>query len=157
MSGELRDEPPDSPASRALFDEYMGLVGERLGLAAAAAHAREDIFGSPSEFTGPGAVWLVLYLDGEPSGCGGLRPTGPGVAEVKRMFVTAEARGGGHGRALLRALESRAAAAGYERVRLITTEVLTEARALYAAEGYATVASPREGARQDYWMEKPLH
>ena len=53
-------------------------------------------------------------------------------------------------------LERRAAAAGQRRVRLITTEVLREARALYEAEGYAVVATPREGARQDYWMEKRL-
>jgi ribosomal protein S18 acetylase RimI-like enzyme len=72
------------------------------------------------------------------------------------MFVTARARGRGHGRRLLAELEQRAAAAGMDRVRLITTEALTEARELYAAAGYRVVAAPREGARQDYWMEKAL-
>ena len=56
-----------------------------------------------------------------------------------------------------RALEARAVALGYTRARVTTTEVLTEARALYAAEGYAVVSTPMEGERQDYWMEKPLH
>ena len=72
------------------------------------------------------------------------------------MFVTARARGRGHARALLAELERRAAAAGQRRLRLITTEVLGEARALYEAAGYAVVATPREGERQDYLMEKRL-
>jgi GNAT superfamily N-acetyltransferase len=154
VSLTLREEAPDGPASRALWAEYQALLGERLDAPVADP---EHIFASPESFSGPGSAWLVAY-DGEeqPVACGGLRALDRETGEIKRMFVTARARGRGHARALLAELERRALAAGQRRVRLITTEVLSEARALYEAAGYAVVATPREGARQDYLMEKPL-
>jgi GNAT superfamily N-acetyltransferase len=153
VSATLRTEPPDGAASRALWAEYQLLLAERLDAPVADP---EHIFASPESFTGPGCAWLVAYEDGEPVACGGLRAIDAETGEIKRMFVTARARGRGHARALLAELEARAAAAGQQRLRLITTEVLREARELYESAGYAIVASPREGARQDYWMEKRL-
>jgi GNAT superfamily N-acetyltransferase len=73
------------------------------------------------------------------------------------MFVTATARGRGHGRALLAELERRARQAGYERVRLYTTEVLREARALYADAGYHRIdAANVDDRAEDSWLEKRL-
>jgi GNAT superfamily N-acetyltransferase len=141
---ELRREPPDGPAARALWDEYMALTRERLG---DDFQPTEEIFASPEDLD----VWLVLYEDGEPVGCGGLRGD-----EIKRMFVTAGARGRGHGRRLLGELEALAAAAGHRRIRLLTTEVLVEARALYASAGYEEASRFRIDDRTDYWLEKAL-
>jgi GNAT superfamily N-acetyltransferase len=150
----IRSEAPTAQASRALFDEYMALVRERLG---DAFNPSEDIFATEAAFDGPGTAWLVLYEDGVPVACGGLRPLGAGVAEIKRMFVTAAARGRGHGRALLAELERRARDAGYDRVRLYTTEVLHEARALYADAGYHRIEMPNVDDRaEDIWLEKRL-
>jgi GNAT superfamily N-acetyltransferase len=153
VSAALRAEPPDGPASRALWAEYQALLAERLDAPPADP---EHVFASPESFTGPGCAWLVAYEDGAPVACGGLRALDAETGEIKRMFVTARARGRGHARMLLAELERRAAAAGQRRVRLITTEVLSEARDLYERAGYAVVETPREGARQDYWMEKRL-
>ena len=153
MSAALRAETPDGPASRALWAEYQALLGERLDVPVAEP---DHIFASPESFTGPGSAWLVAYDGERPVACGGLRALDAETGEIKRMFVTAAARGRGHARALLAELERRAAAAGQRRVRLITTEVLREARRLYEDAGYAIVATPREGARQDYLMEKRL-
>ncbi len=153
MSAVLREEPPDGPASRALWAEYQALVGERLDAPVADP---EHVFASPESFTGPGSAWLVVYEDGTPVACGGLRALDAETGEIKRMFVTARARGRGHARALLAELERRAAAAGQRRLLLLTTDVLREARALYEATGYVVVETPREGARQDYIMEKRL-
>ncbi len=153
MSAALRSEPPDGPASRALWAEYQALLADRLDAPPADP---EHIFASPESFTGPGSAWLVAYDGEDPVACGGLRALDDETGEIKRMFVTARARGRGHARALLAELERRAAAAGQRRLRLITTDVLREARALYEAAGYAIVATPREGARQDYLMEKRL-
>ena len=147
MTVEVREEPADGPAARALFAEYMALVEERVG----GVSGREDIFATPEAFTGPGAAWLVVYEDGRAVGCGGLRS-----GEIKRMFVAEAARGRGHGRRLLAELERRAAEAGHRRIRLFTTEALNEARALYASAGYRVVDEQREGERQDFWMEKEL-
>jgi GNAT superfamily N-acetyltransferase len=150
---QIRDEPADGPAAQALFADYVGLLRERLG---AGFEPEERIVATAEAFAGPGAAWLVLYAGGRPVACGGLRPLGPDAAEVKRMFVAPAARGRGHARALLGELERRARAGGRRRVGLLTTEVLTEARALYAAEGYRVVRTQERSGRMEYWMEKEL-
>jgi GNAT superfamily N-acetyltransferase len=149
----IREERADGAAARALFGAYLGLLRERLG---ADFEPEERIVATTDVFAGPDGAWLVLYAGGRPVACGGLRPLGPDTAEVKRMFVAPEARGRGHARALLHALESRARARGRSRVGLLTTEVLTEARALYAAEGYRVVETRELSGRMEYWMEKAL-
>jgi GNAT superfamily N-acetyltransferase len=149
----IRHEAPSGPASQALFAEYLELVRERLGDAFVPT---EEIFATEDDFRGDGAAWLVLYEADDAVACGGLRPLGPGVAEIKRMFVTARARGRGHARTLLAELERLAAADGRQRVRLYTTEVLREARALYRACGYRPVGVAASDGRMDLWLEKRL-
>jgi len=150
---DLRAAPADGAESRALWDEYMALVRRRLP----GFEPTETIFATPGAFTGPGTAWLVGYEDGRAVCCGGLRPLHEdGVAEIKRMFVSATARGRGHGRTLLAELERLAAGAGCTRVRLFTTEVLVEARALYESVGYRVVGTVPDGERTDIWLEKPL-
>ena len=153
---ELRDEPADGPAARALFAQYMRLVGERAGIEDFAPVDR--IFATEDAFAAAGAAFVVAYLDGAAVGCGGLRTLAPGTGEIKRMFVVAAARGQGLGRLLLRTLEQRAAAAGHTRVRLLTTPMLREACALYAAEGYLELgrADPGAGQPVEIWLEKRL-
>jgi GNAT superfamily N-acetyltransferase len=149
----IRHEPPSGPASQALFAEYFELVRARLGDAFVPT---EEIFATEDDFRGDGAAWLVLYDGDAAVACGGLRPLGPGVAEIKRMFVTAPARGLGHARTVLAELERLAARDGRERVRLYTTEVLHEARALYSACGYRPVGVVAIDGRIDLWLEKRL-
>jgi GNAT superfamily N-acetyltransferase len=156
MSGrvEIRPEAADGPAAQALYEQYMALVCDRLpGFVPS-----ERIFASEDAFAGDSGAWLVAYdAAGAPVGCGGLRTLAPGVGEIKRMFVVERARGVGLGRRLLRELERRAAAQGLRRVRLLTTEVLREAIALYDAEGYRAVErSQRAGEPVEIWMEKVL-
>ena len=151
---EIRPEAADGPAGQALFKQYMTLVCDRIpGFV-----PNERIFASEDVFAGEGGAWLVAYdEDGAPVGCGGLRTLAPGVGEIKRMFVTPHARGAGVGRRLLRELEHRAAAHGHRRVRLLTTPVLSEAIALYDAEGYRTLRrTQRAGEPVEIWMEKEL-
>jgi GAF domain-containing protein/GNAT superfamily N-acetyltransferase len=150
---ELRDEPASSPAAQALWVEYQALVRERLGPGFV---PEEAIFGTDRMFEETGAAFVVLYSRGRAVGCGGVRSLGPEVAEIKRMFVTADARRQGHGRRLLAELERRAAAAGATRARLLCTEVLSEALALYQSAGYADVDSHVVDGRRDVWLERRL-
>ncbi len=151
---ELRDEPADGVAARALFDQYISLVRERAGDENFAPVER--IFANENAFAAADAAWIVAYLDGEPVGCGGLRTLEPGIGEIKRMFVAAPARGTGVGRRLLRALERRAGEADHTHVRLLTTPMLREACALYAAEGYAEIERIDHGGPVEIWLEKRL-
>lgn len=150
---EVRHEAPDAPAAQALFDEYMALVRERTS---ADFQPVEHIFATPDAFNGPGSAWLVIYDDGRPVACGGLRALDADTGEIKRMFVTAKARRRGHARRLLAELEGIARDAGQTRIRLLTTELLPEAIELYRRTGYAVVSTHMEDGHQDYWMEKPL-
>ena len=150
---EVRQEPPDSPASTSLFDEYMELVRERAGRDMRDA---EHIFATSEAFNGPGSAWLVIYDDARPVACGGLRPLAPDTGEIKRMFVSAAARRRGHARRLLSELEGISRDAGHARIRLLTTELLPEAIELYHRTGYTIVSSHVEDGHTDYWMEKPL-
>jgi GNAT superfamily N-acetyltransferase len=150
---ELRHEPPDGPAAVALWDEYMALVSERAGPEFVPS---ERIFGTVDVFRERGGAWVVLYDDGEPVGCAGLRELEAGVAEIKRMFVTPRARGRGHARRLLGELEEMARASGQRWMRLFTTDLLPEAMSLYASAGYTIRSShPLEG-RTEFWLEKAL-
>jgi GNAT superfamily N-acetyltransferase len=150
---EVRRESPEAPAARALFADYMALVRERAGRDLRGA---EHIFATPEAFNGPGSAWLVVYEDGRPVACGGLRPLAPGTGEIKRMFVATAARRRGHARRLLAELETIAREAGQARIRLLTTELLPEALDLYRSTGYTVVSSQMEDGHTDYWMEKAL-
>jgi len=151
----LRCERADGAAARDLWREYMALIAERLG---AGFEPTEAIFATDEAFDVPGAAFLVGYEDEAPTCCGGVRPLGGDAAEIKRMFVTAPARGRGHARALLAELESIAAAGGARRIRLLTTSVLVEARRLYMDAGYRVVEALHddESGRTDFWLEKAL-
>ena len=70
VSAALRAEPPDGPASRALWAEYMALLAERLDAPVADP---EHIFAPSESFAGPGSAWLVAYDGEDPVACGGLR------------------------------------------------------------------------------------
>lgn len=91
----------------------------------------------PEKFTPPQGVLLVAFdgLDGV--GCVGLKTLGPGVGEVRHMWVHHRLRRTGLGGRLLREIESQALSLGLPTVRLNTHKVLPEAVAMYRTAGYA--------------------
>lgn len=86
-----------------------------------------------------GAFLIARAADGEAIACGALRAlpqplaqaSDPDVAELRRMFVRADWRGRGVGRALLLELEQHARAFGYARLRIETGHRQRAAIALY--------------------------
>ncbi|MEJ5866752.1 GNAT family N-acetyltransferase [Pseudokineococcus sp. 5B2Z-1] len=76
-------------------------------------------------------------------GCAVVAPlpvVGPGVGEVKRLFVPAAARRRGVATALLRAAEDAARGCGLRALHLVTGTLQPEAIALYEREGWSPVA-----------------
>ncbi|SEE60925.1 GNAT family N-acetyltransferase [Jiangella alba] len=90
----------------------------------------------PEQFTPPEGLFLVGFVGNEPVATGGFRKHDDGVAEIKRMYVAHEHRGGGHARRLLAELEAQAVRAGYHRVVLETGLKQPEAMSLYQSSGY---------------------
>ncbi|MDX6692202.1 MAG: hypothetical protein QOG15_3659 [Solirubrobacteraceae bacterium] len=151
---EIREEPPSGLATQALFAEYVALLHDRLGIR---FEPTDRLFATEEELDKANGAWLVIYARGLPVGCGGVRTLESKVAEVKRMFVSQRARRSGYGRRLLHELEDIAVTRGHSRVRLVTTEVLSEARSLYVAEGYRVIHRiPRERRPVEIWMEKDV-
>jgi GNAT superfamily N-acetyltransferase len=95
----------------------------------------------------PLTVFLVGWLDGEPVACGGLKPRGDSIVEVKRMYVRPVARGRGFAREVLTALEESARAEGATRVWVETGDKQPEAISLYKSAGYSDI--PRYGEYVD--------
>lgn len=104
----------------------------------------------------PNGLFLVARLDGAPIGCVGLKRTSKRDAEIKRMWVSPQARGVGLGRRLLDEIECQARVLGIKRLRLDTNSSLTEARALYARCGYREIPDFNGEPYADHWFEKVL-
>ena len=140
---QIRPGAPGDDAAPSLIAAAVAELAERYDGA-------EDPPVDPDELTPPRGAFLLAELDGEAVGCGGVRVLGPGVAEIKRMYVVPEARGKGVGRALLAGLEGAATELGCTALRLETGLRQPEAIGLYEASGYRQI--PRYGR----WADSPL-
>jgi DNA-binding MarR family transcriptional regulator/GNAT superfamily N-acetyltransferase len=104
----------------------------------------------------PHGVFVVATSDGEPVACGGVQTIGPGIGEIKRMWVHESWRGAGLGTRLLRHLEQRARDLGHRLVRLDTNQTLAEAITLYERAGYQQIARYNDNPKATHFFEKPL-
>jgi GNAT superfamily N-acetyltransferase len=90
----------------------------------------------PEEVAEGRGIFLVIYRDGTPVGCGALRLLDAETAELKRMYLSPAVRGRGLGRRLVAALEAEARALGVRRLVLETGVRQAAALALYRATGF---------------------
>ncbi len=116
-------------------------------LAEAAREARAlypELFapGSPAPTNTPlgeREVYLLAWREGVAVGCGALRRLDGQRGELRRMFVTQQARREGVARSLLARLEADALALGYRRLLLETGTRQKPAAALYRAAGWRRI------------------
>ncbi len=149
---------PGHPHARSSLDAYFAELDARFDGGFDPRRANPD---APSDLVPPNGLLLVATLAGEPVGCGlvrhhDLRAGVPGWSEIKRLWVSPSVRGIGLGRRLLTALERSAASAGATVVRLDTNETLTEAVAMYRAEGYREIPAFNDNPYAHHWFEKQL-
>jgi GNAT superfamily N-acetyltransferase len=93
----------------------------------------------PEEVAQGRGIFVIVYRDGAPVGCGALRLLDADTAELKRMYVSPPARGQGLGRRLVAALEAEARALGVRRLVLETGVRQAPALALYRATGFEPI------------------
>ena len=102
-------------------------------------YVRADAAGLPGPYVPPlGGLW-VAARGSTGLGCVALRPLGPDAAEVKRVFVAAEARGQGIARALMLRVIDEARARGYRMLRLGTLDDMHAAQRLYQSLGFTAI------------------
>ncbi len=142
------DQPPADALVAAMVAELEVLYGPM--------ELRQAPSASPAELWAPGGIYLVIAEDGLPVAGGGVKAIGPGVGEVKRMYVTDAARGRGLARRLLVALEDAARELGHARLRLDTGPKQPHARRLYLSAGYAPIPDYNGNAAATFWGEKEL-
>ena len=106
----------------------------------------------------PRAVLVVAYADGNPVGCGALRPYQTDIAEVKRMYTVPAWRGRGVAAAVLAELERQARTFGYPIMRLETGDRQPGAIRLYERSGYRHIPTfgPYVAWSDSVCFEKPL-
>ena len=79
---------------------------------------------------------VVVYCDGEPAACGGIKRFDENSIEIKRIYVLPSRRRLGLGEHVIRRLEELAISGGYKRAVLETAVDMTAAQALYQKCGY---------------------
>lgn len=121
---------------RELFQEYAVFLGFDLCFQGFEA----ELAGLPGEYAPPGGRLLLALDDDRAAGCVALRMIAADICEMKRLFVRAEFRGRGFGRALTAAIVEEARSGGYSRMRLDTVPALVEAIALYRSLGFREIA-----------------
>ena len=83
-----------------------------------------------------GIILLARAASGTPIGCGMSHPLDLHTSEIKRVYVTADARGTGIAADLCNGLAAQAQADGFTRSVLDTHRLLHSAQRLYARLGY---------------------
>lgn len=142
---------PAGAAARACVEAYFHELDK---LFESGFDPARSVSADPQELMPPAGLFLVASLDGQPVGCGALKVKSSRRGEIKRMWVAPSARGLGIAQRLLRALEQHAADVGLDVLQLDTHRALTEARALYARNGYAEIAAYNDNPYAHHWFEK---
>ncbi|MEZ0494048.1 GNAT family N-acetyltransferase [Kineococcus sp. TBRC 1896] len=146
---ELHEEPPGGPAGRFLRTAFWCETAAVTGLPLGGGAPRSDL----TDLVAPHGTFVVA---GERLGCVGVRLLPDGAAEVKRLFVTPQARGTGLGRRLLTWCEDWARDRGAARLVLDTHGALTAACSLYLSAGFHEVERYNDNPHAQLWFAKTV-
>ena len=101
---------------------------------------------------------VIAREEGTPVGCGAIKEFGPGIMEIKRMFVLPGYRKKGIASRILGELESWAAELNFSRCILETGKKQPEAIQLYLKSGYTPIPNYGQyaGIENSVCFEKKL-
>jgi ribosomal protein S18 acetylase RimI-like enzyme len=116
---------------RELFREYAASLGVDLGF----QDFEKEIAGLPGDYD----PILVAHWNGEVAGCVALHPIDKIICEVKRLYVRPAYRGHAIGRMLAERIMAVARQKGFQRMRLDTLPMMTEAQKLYRSLGFIEI------------------
>jgi DNA-binding MarR family transcriptional regulator/GNAT superfamily N-acetyltransferase len=150
---QIKAEAADSADARWCLEGYFRELADRFNTGFDPA---KSISANADELTPPAGAFVIARLAGEPIGCGALKAKDRNVGEIKRMWVSPDARGLGVGRRILEALETLAREFGLSTLRLETNRTLKEAQALYRKCGYREVEPFNDEPYAHHWFEKAL-
>jgi GNAT superfamily N-acetyltransferase len=156
----------DLPAIRTMWLDYLTWGNDEMearhGFRLPVHEAVERDVANIGKFEPPDGRILLAFEEGTAVGIACMQRIGPGVAEVKRMYVRPSSRRGGLGRALLERIIDAATSAGYASIRLDSPDFMGAAHALYRSSGfadtkpYAESEIPDEYKKHWVFMEKVL-
>lgn len=148
---EIAPADPAGPQAAACLGAYYGELAARFD-----AGFDPGPPADPAQFLPPSGLFLIATRAGVPVGCVALRTDAPGVAEVKRLWVSPDARGIGLATRLMSAVESLARAMGFHTLRLDTNRILTEAVAMYRRAGWTEIAAYNDNPYAHHWFQRDL-
>ncbi|WP_376771980.1 GNAT family N-acetyltransferase [Amycolatopsis dendrobii] len=159
MDWKISEIGPGQAEASAILREYMDEVASRYyGRPATRAEVDAALADEPSaDLVAPTGAFLLAYRDGKPAGCVGVRMVEPGLSALTKVYIRPEHRGHGGGKLIVAAAEEAAKRLGSARMRLDTRDDLVEARALYAAMGYAEVEAFNDDQYAEHWFSKDLN
>jgi putative acetyltransferase len=139
----IKRESPDTADATALINELEAHL--------ASLYPAESRHGfSVEKLLAEDVPFFLLWHEGIPAGCGGVKLFGTAYGEIKRMYVRPQFRGMGFGKLLLNHLADYALANDVRLLRLETGIYQREAIALYERVGFRRI--PPFGA----YKEDPL-
>ena len=147
-----RETPVTDAAAHALLAEYFAY--REATFPSPAGYV--TTFPTPSQFVSPDGVFLVVSVDGDDVGCGGIRSLGDGRFEVKHLWLQPRTQARGLGRQLLAELERRAIELGATELVLDTNASLEAAGGLYRSSGYVNIEAYNDNPNATNWYQKKL-
>ncbi len=120
--------------------EVLAMVEALTAELAHGGYTEEETFGySPEQLERSGVHLVGVHVAGRLAGIGGIELQDGAVAELKRMYVRPDRRGGGAADALMAALLEHARGHGVRLVRLETGDVQHAALRYYRRHGFVEV------------------
>ncbi|KAL4956015.1 acyl-CoA N-acyltransferase [Aspergillus filifer] len=124
----------DIATARSLFTAYV----DWLNIDLIYQDYQSELDSLPGKYGAPHGELLLAYsADNAPLGCVAVRQSEGRICEMKRLYVSPQARGMGLGKALVTAIVQRAKGLGYKEMRLDTLPSrMQEAIGIYTRLGF---------------------